>query len=99
MAAGFKLVKENEGKPDPSYGMYSAVYSLVSVVFLLPGLLNGSINIAILGLLVLTMIVYAWFGFRLYKNNDRNRARALMFCSIFYLPIILILFIINNIVI
>ncbi|MBK8244951.1 MAG: protoheme IX farnesyltransferase [Saprospiraceae bacterium] len=99
MAAGFKLVKENAGKPDPSYGLYSAVYSLVSIVFLLPGLINGSIHLAILGLLVLTMIVYAWFGYRLYMNNDRNHARALMFCSIFYLPIVLILFIINNIVI
>ncbi|MBK9960572.1 MAG: protoheme IX farnesyltransferase [Saprospiraceae bacterium] len=94
--AGFKLIKDNNGSPDPAFGLYSAFYAILSILFLLPSLYNSSLNILFFLVLTITILVYAFFGFNLYKRNDRTSARQLMFCSIIYLPVVLFVFILNN---
>jgi len=94
--AGFKLIKDNNGSPDPAFGLYSAFYALLSILFLLPALYNSTLSISYFLILVITIFIYSFFGFQLFKKNDRNSARQLMFVSIIYLPVVLIVFILNN---
>lgn len=94
--AGFKLIKDIDGQPDPRFGIYSAVYSLLGILFLIPLLTTLALHPVIFGMLILIMLLFAYYGWNLYKINDRFAARKLMFFSIIYLPVIFILFIINN---
>jgi protoheme IX farnesyltransferase len=94
--AGFKLIKDNNGSPDPAFGLYSAFYALLSILFLLPALYNSTLSISYFLILVITIFIYSFFGFQLFKKNDRNSARQLMFVSMIYLPVVLIVFILNN---
>ena len=90
--AGFKFVATKNGERDKSMGMQSFLYALCLVpVGLLPfytgqtGIISA-IVVSILGL------IYAGYGWNMYKKNDRKSARQLMFCSFFYLPLALIVF-------
>lgn len=94
--AGFKLIKHNDGRPDPSYGLYSMCYAVLGIIFILPFMYKGDMSVIIFSFLVISMLIYAWFGWKLYKENDRNSAKRLMFCSIIYLPVVLCLLLINN---
>jgi len=95
-SAGFKLIKDIDGAPDPRYGFYSSQYSLLSIAVLIPLIMQHYFNPFILIALILCILIYSWYGIRLFQKNDRQTARALMFCSIIYLPVVLILMLINN---
>ncbi|MCF8279922.1 MAG: heme o synthase [Bacteroidales bacterium] len=87
--AGFKFVVAKDGKQDPSIGLQGVFYALCLVpVGLVPFYTNvtGVISAAIVSILAL---VYAWFGWNLYRQSDRKAAVQLMFFSFFYLPIAL----------
>ncbi|MEP7195358.1 MAG: protoheme IX farnesyltransferase [Saprospiraceae bacterium] len=94
--AGFKLIKNIDGEPDPMFGLYSAIYSALGICFLIP--LNSILKVQpiIFMLLVISMLLFSYYGLKLYKNNDRSSARKLMFYSIIYLPIVLLLFLLNS---
>ncbi|NOT36097.1 MAG: protoheme IX farnesyltransferase [Saprospiraceae bacterium] len=94
--AGFKLIKDIDGQPDPRFGIYSAVYSLLGILFLFPLFKILSIHPLIFIFLIASMLVFAFYGWQLFKRNDRMAARKLMLYSIMYLPVIFILFIISN---
>jgi len=82
--------------PDRSYGLYSAFYALAGILLILPLFVSHYLSPYLFFTITLVMIVYAYFSYLLYKKNDRQSARMLMFCSIIYLPVILSLFILNN---
>ncbi len=94
--AGFKLIKNIDGEPDPRFGIYSAIYSAIGIIFLFPLYQILSIHPIIFGLLLISMLAFSYYGIQLYKKNDRTAARKLMFYSIIYLPMIFVFFIINN---
>lgn len=94
--AGFKLITDVDGKPDPKYGLYSTIYSILSLVVLLWIQLSLEIHPAIFFLLVFLILVYSFYSWKFYRSNDENSARKLMFASFFYLPVLLTLFLINN---
>jgi protoheme IX farnesyltransferase len=94
--AGFKLIRDEDGMPDRSYGLYSAFYALAGILLILPLFVSHYLSPYLFFTITLVMIVYAYFSYLLYKKNDRQSARMLMFCSIIYLPVILSLFILNN---
>ncbi|MFN8329874.1 MAG: protoheme IX farnesyltransferase [Saprospiraceae bacterium] len=94
--AGFKLIKDIDGQPDPRFGIYAAVYALLGLIFLAPRCTILSLHPAIIVLVACSMMVFAWYGWALYKNNDRLAARKLMFCSIIYLPVLFLMFILNT---
>lgn len=96
--AGFKLIKDIEGRPDPKYGLYSSIYAALSIFFILWFYFTNQLEVIIAALLFFVVIIYVFYGWNLYKYNDASAARKLMFCSILYLPIILFLFLINNII-
>jgi len=47
-------------------------------------------------LLSIAALVYAYFGWVLYKKNDRKSARNLMFSSFLYLPFVLFVMLIDK---
>jgi protoheme IX farnesyltransferase len=94
--AGFKLIKDVDGKPDPKYGLYSSVYSLLSLVFIFIFISTNQLHPFISCCLVISIIAYTLLGWNLYRKNNEAAARKLMFGSIIYLPLILFLFLINN---
>ncbi len=87
--AGFKFVAAKDGKQDPSIGLQGIFYALCLLpVGLVPFYTNvtGPISALIVSILAL---VYAWFGWNLYRKSDRKAAMQLMFFSFFYLPLAL----------
>ncbi len=93
--AGFKLIKDVGGRPDHRYGLYGCIYAAMSLFFLLPMYLNGDLHLVAAFLIAALMLAYAFFSFRLYIKNNQTAARGLMLMSIVYLPLVLILFILN----
>lgn len=94
--AGFKLITDFNGKPDPKYGLYSTVYALSSLIVLAWLQINIPIHPVIMFMLFGLVLIYTFFSWNFYKSNSENSARKLMFTSFFYLPILLTLFLINN---
>ncbi len=94
--AGFKLLPINEeGNIDNNIGLYSGIYALLLIPVCYLGYLNDArINIAMfIGSMVLS-IAYLVFCILLQKRKDRKSALALMFSSFFYLPLILLVYMI-----
>ncbi|MBK9107901.1 MAG: protoheme IX farnesyltransferase [Saprospiraceae bacterium] len=95
--AGFKLINDVDGHPDPKYGLYSAVYAGLSVFLIAMFHSFSPINIVVLICLVSLVAIYAAYGWKLYKINNAVAAKKLMFASFIYLPLLLILFYFNSI--
>ena len=94
--AGFKLMPTKSGKKDGSLGLQAFWYALM----LLPlswGTYFLGLNGIITGVLLsIAALIYAYFGWKLYKNNDRKSARNLMFSSFLYLPFVLFVMLIDK---
>lgn len=87
--AGFKFVVAKDGKQDRSIGLQGIFYSLCLIpVGLMPYFTNvtGIVSAFIVSVLAL---IYAWFGWNLYRQSNRKAAVQLMFFSFFYLPLAL----------
>jgi protoheme IX farnesyltransferase len=87
--AGFKLLPSVNGNRDEKTGLQSFIYALVLAV--IPILFYWNFNAGWLSIAVmsLTGILYAKYGWNLYKENTNDSARKLMFFSFAYMPIIL----------
>lgn len=94
--AGFKLINDIDGNPDPKFGVYSSIYALIGIFFLIPLIQILTINPMVIALLIVSMMLFAYYGWNLYRVNNRNAAKKLMYYSIIYLPWIFFLFILNN---
>ena len=53
-------------------------------------------NVSLISISVLS-VIYAYFGFLLQKHNNRKSALQLMFYSFLYLPISLVLILIDKV--
>ena len=95
--AGYRFIPEQAGKRDPNLGLFSGLYALilVPVVFSLYFLGVSGITSAIIAAVL--SVVYAYFGWNLYRKQDRKAALMLMFSSFFYLPLVLVAFWIDKI--
>ena len=47
--------------------------------------------------IVVLSLVYAYYGWQLYKKCSREAARSLMFCSFFYLPLALLVMVLDKV--
>jgi protoheme IX farnesyltransferase len=97
MRAGFRLINDVNGRPDPKYGLYSAVYALLSAVPITAYQLHASLPVGIFISLCLLIVAYSVFAYQLYMHNNAAAARRLMFASFFYLPLLFGLFILGTI--
>ena len=96
-AAGFKIIPTKSGTREGSLGMQAFLYALMLLPLSWGTYFLGINGLATGILLSIAAIVYAYFGWVLYKNNDRKSARNLMFSSFFYLPFVLIVMLIDKI--
>lgn len=90
--AGYRFIPEQDGVRDPRLGLFSALYALllIPVSFCLFGLgVTGLISAIVAACL---SAIYAYFGWNLYRKQERKAALLLMFSSFFYLPLVLVAF-------
>jgi heme o synthase len=89
--AGFHLLPTKNGTKDEQTGMQSIIYSLMLIpVSWIPFYMEVSgVTSAIL--LTILALVFAYFGWNLYRNCDRKAALAQMLYAIAYLPIALLI--------
>ncbi|MCB0518204.1 MAG: protoheme IX farnesyltransferase [Lewinellaceae bacterium] len=88
--AGFRFVATKNGDRDKSIGLQGALYALCLIPVGLIPFFTGITGIVSAVSLTLIAIAYAWFGWNLYRQNDRKAAMQLMFSSFFYLPLALV---------
>jgi len=95
--AGFKMVQSRKGAPDAQLGLQAAFYALcLAVISWVPyGLGATGIISAILACLF--SVGFAWAGWKLYRQKSRKAALSLMFYSLLYLPLVLILFFVDKV--
>ena len=94
--AGFRFIPESNGEPDPAIGIQSLIYAWLTIPLFLVSYYIGFLNLFAVLICVVLSIVYGLFGFQLYKNRNNKSARNLMFSSFFYLPIILMVYVLQN---
>lgn len=92
--AGYKLLPASDEGIDRNLGIHSVVYSLliVPLVALLYYACDASIAASVVA--IVSTVVYAAYSFQFHRQFDRVSARSLMFCSFFYMPIVLIAYLI-----
>lgn len=94
--AGFKLLPSVNGQRDERTGLQSFIYA--SVLILIPILFHWNFNTGwvSIAIMAITGAVYAMYGWQLYKQNSKQSARKLMFFSFAYMPIILLVLMIDK---
>ena len=94
--AGYRLLPSKNGKRDESVGWQSFLYAVFLIPVSLMPFLLGITGWISAGLIVIAGIAYAYFGWNLYKKCDRKAALQLMFASLIYNPLTLILLFIDK---
>ncbi len=95
--AGYKLLPTDaSGNIDKNLGFYSAMYSLLIFPVLAIGHYMGiEIHMVAMSLIIILTTIYTALGFYLQIRKTRKSALILMFSSFFYLPLVLILYLIG----
>ncbi len=88
--AGFKLLPVRDEKIDRSLGINSVIYSLLIIPIIAVLWKIGDVSIYATAVAAVATIVYTIFGVKFHFAFDRKTARNLMFCSFFYMPVVLI---------
>ena len=94
--AGYKLLPINEeGNIDQNIGLYSGMYALLLIPVCYFGFINEPrITMISFILSIVLSVAYLVFCVLLQKRKDRKSAMGLMFSSFFYLPLILLVYLI-----
>jgi protoheme IX farnesyltransferase len=87
--AGFHLLPSKRGVKDRNAGLQSFIYALVLIPVSLITYFMGITGIISAAIVLLSGLIYAYFGWDFYKKSTREAALRLMFSSFFYLPIVL----------
>jgi protoheme IX farnesyltransferase len=87
--AGYKLLPSRDGIIDKNLGLHSAMYALLIIpIALIAFIIDGGSFVPV-GITLTFTIVYAVLSYKMYKDQDRKSALLVMFGSFFYLPIVL----------
>ena len=96
MKGGYKLLPSKGGR-DKSTALQCLFYSILLIpVTLLPYWLGMTGWISAIGLIVLGL-VFAATNFNLYRKSDKKAALMVMFASFFYLPLALLLMVLDKV--
>lgn len=96
--AGFILLPSKSGKKDSSVGLQCFLYSVLLVPFsFLPWVLGYSALITVF-LAGVIAVWYCWMAWKFFKQSDDQSARKLMFSSFVYLPMVLMVFLLDTII-
>lgn len=94
--AGFKMTPDTGDHPDRSLGWQAALFALMLLPLSWGTYALGHNSIFAALILSVAALTYAWYGWNLYQKNDREAARKLMFSSFFYLPLVLMVMLIDK---
>ncbi len=90
--AGYKLCPtDKKGQPDDKIGFYSAIYALLLIPMAILLWTEGYSSFFSVLLVSFSSIVFAYYGYQLYLENSRRKALSLMFSSLIYLPLVLLI--------
>lgn len=87
--AGYKLLPVQDGVMDKNVGLYAAVYAALVIPAVIWCYYLGFGSMAAMVIAVLSSLVYTWCSINMFRKNNRKSALLLMFSSFFYLPIVL----------
>jgi len=87
--AGYKLLPESNGKVDRNLGLYAGVYALLAIPMCILLYTSGESTLMASIIAIISSIAYTGFSLNMYFKNNRKSALLLMFSSFFYLPIVL----------
>jgi len=94
--AGFNIMPLPSKERDHSIGMYSLIYALFLIPISLLFVFYPKVSSWAIGALCIAAIGYAFAAWGLFKYNDQYHARRLLFASLFYLPLIQIILLIDK---
>ena len=87
--AGYKLLPSQNGVIDKNLGLHSALYALLIIpVSFAAYKVDGGSAIPML-ITVVFSLIYTFLSINMYKGQNRKSALMVMFGSFFYLPIVL----------
>lgn len=92
--AGYKLLPVSGDEIDESLGLHSLIYSLLILPFVVLMHYVGEVATASSIIVAVATLIYVVYSFQFYRQFDRPAARKLMFCSFFYMPIVLVAYLI-----
>lgn len=95
--AGYRLMPTRNGQPDPSVGWQSVLYAVFLVPVVMVPYYVEQTGLFSLITLVLLSLVYAVFGWNFYKQQTRKSALLLMFYSIAYIPLALVVLFLDKV--
>lgn len=93
--AGYKLLpSDDSGSIARNLGINCIVYTflILPILIIIYNYYDASL-ISLSGSILMTL-VYLYFGYEFSKKFDRSSAMKLMFCSFFYMPVILLFYLI-----
>lgn len=92
--AGFRFLPEDSnGEPSTALASNSLVYSFLMLPVTATYFYFNPLSWPIGLFLVLLIVSYIVFSYRFYSKFDKDSARSLMFCSFFFMPVFLLIFI------
>lgn len=97
--AGFRLLPNAGNTLHPNIGLHSMIQALFIIPLLVLGAWYADISWLAIGIAGLVTVWYAWKGYQLYVGADKVMARKLMFASFAYLPLVLLIFLVDTIII
>lgn len=95
--AGFQLLPSKSGELDENVGFQSLIYALLLLVVSWMPYVLGVTGLVSAFVLTILGIVYTYYSYALYKKCTKQAALKLMFCSFFYLPIALLVLLVDKI--
>ncbi|MEM9918944.1 MAG: heme o synthase [Bacteroidota bacterium] len=95
--AGFYLLPAKGGVEDRNTGLQSFIYALLLVPVVLVPYWMGATGWISAVLVLIFSLIYAFYGWNFYRDFTRASARKLMFSSFFYLPMVLIVLVLDKI--
>jgi len=95
--AGYQLLPTRNGEREPNTGFHSMLYAVLLIPFVIIPYYYGITGMWSMIFAVVVTLIYTWFGWNLQQKKDRKSALQLMFSSFFYLPFILIAFLIDKV--
>ena len=89
--AGYKFIPTKNGKPSNGIGLQSLVYAIFLVVIGVLPLLIGLASVSTTVLLVGISVLFAIRAWKFFRQPLRETALRLMFFSLLYIPVVLVI--------